>query len=98
MLYLCYNTYWLSPLKTVIQSIRKIGNSSGILLPKSMLQACGITTEVEIEVQDKTILLRPVQSVRRGWEAAFAAAYAAGEEPEGDLFEGISNEFDQAEW
>ena len=85
----------------MIQSIRKIGNSSGILLPKSMLLACGITTEVEIEVQDKTILLRPVQPVRpvrQGWEAAFAAAIAAGEEPEGDLFEGISNRFDQTEW
>lgn len=82
----------------MIQSIRKIGNSSGILLPKAMLQACGITTEVEIEVHDKSILLRPVASVRAGWEAAFAAAVASGDEPEGDLFEGISNEFDETEW
>ena len=82
----------------MIQSIRKIGNSSGILLPKSMLQACGITTEVEIEVHDKTILLRPVQLVRTGWEAAFAAAVEGGDEPEGDLFEGLSNQFDQTEW
>ncbi len=82
----------------MIQSIRKIGNSSGILLPKAMLQACGITTEVEIEVQDKMILLRPVQPARTGWEAAFAAAVANGDEPEGDLFEGIPNQFDQAEW
>ena len=81
----------------MIQSIRKIGNSSGILLPKAMLQACGITTEVEIEVQDKSILLRPVQSVRAGWEAAFAAA-ANGDEPEGDLFEGLANQFDETEW
>ena len=83
---------------TMIQSIRKIGNSSGILLPKAMLQACGITTEVEIEVQDKTILLRPVQPARAGWEAAFAAAVAGGDEPEGDLFEGMANQFDQTEW
>ncbi len=82
----------------MIQSIRKIGNSSGILLPKSMLQACGITSEVEIEVQDKTILLRPVSSARTGWEAAFAAAIANGDEPESDLFEGIGNQFDETEW
>ena len=81
----------------MIQSIRKIGNSSGILLPKAMLQACGITTEVEIEVQDKSILLRPVQSVRAGWEAAFAAA-TNGDKPEGDLFEGLANQFDETEW
>ena len=82
----------------MIQSIRKIGNSSGILLPKAMLQACGITTEVEIEVQDKSILLRPVQPVRAGWEAAFVTAVASGDEPEGDLFEGIGNQFDETEW
>ncbi|MDQ2769394.1 MAG: AbrB/MazE/SpoVT family DNA-binding domain-containing protein [Bacteroidota bacterium] len=82
----------------MIQVIRKIGNSSGILLPKAMLLACGITTEVEIEVQDKTILLRPVQPARQGWEAAFAAAIASGDEPEGDVFEGLGNEFDHTEW
>ena len=82
----------------MIQRIRKIGNSTGVLLPKAMLQACGITAEVEIEVQDKTILLRSVREVRAGWEEAFAAAVAAGDEPEGDMFEGISNEFDETEW
>ena len=82
----------------MIQSIRKIGNSSGILLPKSMLLACGITTEVEIEVQDKTILLRPVPLARAGWEAEFLAAIAGGHEPEGDLFEGMANQFDETEW
>ena len=82
----------------MIQTIRKIGNSSGILLPKAMLQACGITTEVEIEVHDKTILLRPVQPARAGWEAAFAVAVAAGDKPEGDLFEGLGNQFDHTEW
>lgn len=82
----------------MIQSIRKIGNSSGILLPKAMMQACGITSEVEIEVQDKIILLRPVPSVRVGWEAAFATAIANGDEPEADLFSGIGNQFDETEW
>lgn len=82
----------------MMQPIRKIGNSSGILLPKSMLQACGITTEVEIEVQDKTIILKPVLSHRTGWEAAFAAAVAAGDEPEADLFNGLANQFDRTEW
>ena len=80
------------------QKIRKVGNSNAVLLPKAMLQACGITSEVEIEIQDKTILLRPVRAVREGWEEAFAAAIAAGDEPEGDMFDGISNEFDETEW
>ena len=83
----------------MIQTIRKIGNSSGILLPKAMLQACGITNEVEMEVHDNTLLLRPVSNrPRADWEAQFAAASASGDEPEADLFEGLANEFDHAEW
>ena len=83
----------------MIQRVRKIGNSSGVLLPKAMLIACGIEGRVEIEIRDKTIVLRPVAtSPRAGWEAAFAAALAQGDEPEPDLFEGLTNDFDHTEW
>lgn len=83
----------------MIQTVRKIGNSSGVLLPKAMLKACGIEGQVEVEIRDKTIVLSPVTATPRiGWEAAFASAIAAGEEPESDLFEGLGNHFDEAEW
>ncbi|GAA4361990.1 hypothetical protein GCM10023185_29460 [Hymenobacter saemangeumensis] len=83
----------------MIQTVRKIGNSSGVLLPKAMLQACGIEGQVEVEIRDKTIVLRPVAAPPRAhWDAAFAAALAAGDAPEGDLFEGMTNEFDRTEW
>ena len=42
----------------MIQTIRKIGNSSGVLIPKTMLVSCGITDEVEIEVLGDSIMLR----------------------------------------
>lgn len=80
----------------MIQPIRKIGNSSGVLLPKAMLKAAGIENEVEIEVQGQTILLRPANP-RAGWAESFWKA-TEKDSPEGDLFEGMSNDFDQTEW
>jgi antitoxin MazE len=49
----------------------KIGNSKGVRLPATMLKQCGIGSKVEIEVRQNEIILKPVQSPREGWEAAF---------------------------
>lgn len=80
----------------MIQPIRKIGNSSGILLPKALLKAAGIENEVEIEVRGQTILLKPADP-RAGWAESFRKA-TENDSPEGDLFEGMSNDFDQSGW
>jgi antitoxin MazE len=53
-------------------SIVSIGNSKGIRIPKPMLKECEIDTEVELTLEDKTIVLKPVKSrPREGWEEAF---------------------------
>ena len=83
----------------MIQAIRKIGNSNGILIPKVMLATCGITDEVEMEVLGDSIMLRSTKkSARDGWDLAFKRAIANGNEPENDMFEGMKNEFDDTEW
>ena len=83
----------------MIQTIRKIGNSSGVLIPKTMLATCGITDEVEMEVLGDSIMLRSTKSKpRQGWDEAFKQAIANGDEPEGDMFEGMKNTFDDTEW
>lgn len=41
-------------------SIAQIGNSKGIRIPQSILKQCEIEDEVDLEVQDKTIVLRPI--------------------------------------
>lgn len=83
----------------MIQTIRKIGNSNGVLIPKTMLATCGITDEVEMEVLGDSIVLRSTKSMpRQGWDEAFKQAIANGDEPEGDMFEGMKNTFDDIEW
>ena len=54
----------------MIIDIVKIGNSQGIRIPKSILQECGITKKIDLEVKGHDICLKPVNP-RVGWEKAF---------------------------
>ena len=52
--------------------IVKIGNSKGIRIPKVLLRQTGIDDEVNLEVEDDQIILRPSKkSVRKGWNSSF---------------------------
>jgi antitoxin MazE len=65
-------------------TIRKIGNSQGILIPKPMLVAAGLEAEVDISVENGTIVLRPIRDhqPRAGWaDAAREIAAQGADEP-----------------
>lgn len=53
-------------------AIRKIGNSQGVLIPKPMLAETGLDGDVDISVENGTIVLRPVRDhlPRAGWADA----------------------------
>jgi antitoxin MazE len=52
--------------------IVNIGNSRGIRIPKVLLRQTGIDDEVNLEVDDNQIILRPLKkSVREGWNNSF---------------------------
>lgn len=83
----------------MIQQIRKIGNSSGIIIPKSMLDKCDISNEVNMEVVKDMIIIKSVRKkVRGNWDVLFKEANKKNPSREEDLFDGISNEFDNNEW
>lgn len=64
-----------------------------------MLQQVDINTEIEMEVSDGAIILRPAKShPRTGWEQAFEKAIDTGHTPDDDLFDNVANAFDQTEW
>lgn len=75
-------------------SVIRIGNSRGIRIPKPVLEQCGIEDEVEIEVEDDRLVIRPVRSPRARWSEAFARTEA----PEDVLRETPSSEWDESEW
>ena len=49
----------------------KIGNSRGIRLPKVVLNQVGINDELDLEVEQDRIILRPIHQRRVGWREAF---------------------------
>lgn len=42
----------------------QIGNSRGVRLPKPLIEEAGLTNEVELEVRDHSLVIRPVDTAR----------------------------------
>lgn len=52
-------------------SIRKIGNSRGILIPPAFLADCGIGDQVDIRMDGDSLIIRPIHAPRAGWFEGF---------------------------
>ncbi len=57
-----------------------IGNSRGVRIPKPLIDQCGLTDEVEMDVRDGTILIHAPRKSRMGWEEAFQRMAACGDD------------------
>jgi len=75
----------------------KIGNSQGLRIPKPILDQTGILDDVEIEVKENQIIIRPIKKVREGWDAAFKMMGEAGDD-ESIIDENILHSWDEEEW
>lgn len=78
--------------------IVKIGNSQGIRIPKPILEQTGILDDVELEVDDNQIIIRPVASPRKGWESAFKTMAENQDDQMIDGMDAIANEWDDEKW
>jgi antitoxin MazE len=78
--------------------IVRIGNSQGIRIPKPILEQSGITEDVDIEVENDRIIIRPLSKPRTGWDQAFRKMAENSDDKliEGD--ESISHSWDETEW
>ena len=52
-------------------SLIKIGNSRGIRIPKPIFAACGFEKDIDMEVKDNALIIRPGREARSGWDEAF---------------------------
>ena len=75
--------------------IVKIGNSQGIIISKKVLEQCGFSHSVEMEVKDSSLILTAVKA-KDGWEEYFQAM-ATNQDNELLIDDTISNEYDR-EW
>lgn len=76
-------------------NIIKVGNSSGIRIPKALLEETGLKGEVVLTVVGNTLVISPARAAREGWDQAFAAMAAAGDDV---LPDAIDHSFDEGEW
>ena len=78
--------------------ITKIGNSQGIIIPKAILEQCGLTDKVSLEVKDNRLIVSQiVANPRQGWEEAIMAA---GVDKDEELLMGdyLEHSWDEEEW
>jgi antitoxin MazE len=62
-------------------TIRPIGNSLGIVIPRVLLKQLDLGAQVELTVEDGALVLRrPPAPARAGWREAARAVAAAGDD------------------
>jgi antitoxin MazE len=77
-------------------SLRKMGNSTGVILPRAILGEAGLSTGavMNVSVEGERVVLSPVRSERReGW-AEDAAEVAAVHDTEAEEWLAVPNEAD----
>ncbi|MEO5494237.1 MAG: hypothetical protein ABIR08_09440 [Sphingomonas sp.] len=77
-------------------SLRKMGNSTGLIVPRALLGEIGVTTgaAMDLKVEDGKLVATPIRSLRDGWaeDAERVAAHGLTEE-ESDWL-GFGNDHD----
>ena len=54
----------------MLSTVRRIGNSRGVLIPAAFLAMCQIEDQVDMRLEDGAIIIKPVkQTLRAGWFA-----------------------------
>jgi len=65
----------------MLATIRRLGNSQGVLIPKPLLQQVGLVDQAEMRVEgDALVLRRPKAAPRTGWAEASMELAAAGDD------------------
>ena len=97
--------YLKEPLATYTSRIRAIGNSKGVILNNNLIESAGLNLDLEIVIQagDGVIIITQVNAAGvntdlASWDKQFKAAIKSRGKTEGDLFEGMGNDFDKNEW
>jgi len=68
-------------MKALSVTVRRIGNSLGIVIPKPVLAQVGLSEQAELTVERGAIVLRkPRKAVRFGWSEAAQSVASQGED------------------
>lgn len=79
--------------------IVKIGNSRGVRIPKSFIDQSGLKSEVELEIENGQIVIKPISRSRDTWETAFQKMAKNKDDLLLDsIFLSEQSKWDQEEW
>ena len=76
-------------------TLRKIGNSKGIIIPAHMIEALHLDHEVEMTIENGALVLKPSQQPRQGWFDNYDAS--KDDEPLKEL-QDVESEQEDWEW
>ena len=80
----------------MLSKLIKIGNSQGVMLPKTLLEEAGLKGPVEIRAENNTIVIKAVEKLARvGWEESFRTISSMKDDA--PLLD-FDNNFDNEEW
>lgn len=85
----------------MLTSLRSIGNSRGVLIPAAFLASCQMEGEVDMQLLDGQIILRPAsRSPRAGWFDNSSALEQEATSPELSAWAALppAQAGDDAEW
>jgi len=77
-------------------SIIQIGNSKGFRLSKTLIEKYNIKDKVELILEKGYLILKPIESPRKGWEAAFRKMNENGDDQL--LFDDVFENENLEEW
>jgi antitoxin MazE len=74
-------------------ALRKMGNSTGLIVPKALLTELGAAagTPMDIRIEDGRVIATPLRHPREGWAEDAARVAAAEEDPDETLWSGFGN-------
>ena len=60
--------------------IIKIGNSQGVRIPRLLLDQTNLSGNVTLEVEQNQIIIRPIRTIREGWDEQFKLMAQMGDD------------------
>jgi antitoxin MazE len=83
---------------TIIKTrLIKIGNSQGLRIPKLILEQLNLSDDIELEVQDHQLIVRPTSHPRASWAEQFERMAINGDNHLLDT-EPVPTEWEETEW
>ena len=76
-------------------TLRKIGNSRGVIIPAALIEQLKMENEVELIVEGDVLIVKPVRPPRQGWFDGYNSSKDT--EPLKNLVD-LSSEQDDWEW